>query len=109
MGLLFESLVIRDLRVYSQGLDGQVLHFQDEKGLEVDAVVELADGRWGGFEVKLGAKSIDAGAESLLRFAGRVDTKKAGEPAVLGVITGGGYGYRRTDGVDVIPIVSLGP
>lgn len=109
MGLLFESLVIRDLRVHAQGLDGRVLHFQDEKGLEVDAIVELADGRWGGFEVKLGAGSVDDGAETLQRFVDRVDTEKAGWPAVLGVIVGGGYGYRRPDGVEVIPITALGP
>ena len=109
MGILFESLVIRELRVHSQPLDGQVLHYRDNTGLEVDAVVELADGRWAAFEVKLGAGMADAAAQSLLRFRDRVDTAKCGEPALLGVIVGSGYGYRRSDGVAVIPIGALGP
>jgi predicted AAA+ superfamily ATPase len=106
---LFESLVIRDLRVLAQPLDGGVLHYRDNYGVEVDAVVQLADGRWGAFEIKLGAGLIDDGAASLLRFKDSIDTKKSGEPAVLGVITGNGFGYRRPDGIDVIPIGALAP
>jgi predicted AAA+ superfamily ATPase len=108
-GLLFESLVIRDLRVYAQAFDGQVRQYRDNKGVEVDAIVETGEGRWGAFEVKLGDARIDEGAASVKRFAAKVDTAKAGEPAVLGVITGSGYGYRRRDGVQVIPISTLGP
>jgi len=108
MGLLFESMVIRDLRVLSQPLAGRVLHYRDNKGLEVDAVVELADGRWAAFEIKLGQRAVDQGAESLLKFRKVVDTERRGEPAVLGVITGMGYGYVREDGVAVIPIGALG-
>ena len=77
--------------------------------LEVDAIVQLIDGRWGAFEVKLGASRVDDGAASLLDFARKVDTSKVGPPAVLGVITGTGFGYRRPDGVQVIPIGTLGP
>ena len=106
-GFLFESLVVRDLRVLSQPLGGTVLHYRDNKGLEVDAVVELADGRWAGFEIKLGPGAIDQGARSLLKFRDIVDVDRRGEPAVLGVITGTGYGYVRDDGVAVIPIGTL--
>lgn len=107
-GFLFESLVIRDLRVYSQALGGEVFHYRDHSDLEVDAIVDTQD-QWGAFEIKLGAPQIDAAAESLLKFAKRVDTRKRGEPAVLGVIVGSGYGYVRPDGVHVIPIGSFGP
>ena len=109
MGFLFESLVIRDLRVYAQRLDAQVLHYQDSTGREVDAIVEMAGGKWGAFEVKLGAGMVDQGAENLLRFADQVDTKKCGPPNVLGVIVGMGLGYTRSDGIRVIPIGALGP
>jgi predicted AAA+ superfamily ATPase len=107
-GFVFESLVVRDLRVLSQPLGGRVLHYRDNKGLEVDAIVELADGRWAAFEVKLGGRAIDEGAASLRRFRDIVDIERRGEPAVLGVITATGYGYRRDDGVAVIPIGTLG-
>ena len=106
-GFLFESLVIRDLRVLSQPLDGTVLHYRDNKGLEVDAIVELADGRWAAFEIKLGPAAIDQGAQSLLKFRDIVDVDRRGEPAVLGVITATGFGYVRGDGVAVIPIGTL--
>lgn len=108
-GLLFESLVIRDLRVYAQAADATVLHYRDNTGLEVDAVVEAADGRWGAFEIKLGQGQVDAAAAALLKFAERIDTAKSGQPAVLGVIVGSGYAYRRPDGVSVIPIATLAP
>jgi len=107
MGFLFESLVIRDLRVLSQPLGGSVLHYRDNKGLEVDAVVELADGRWAAFEIKLGQAAINQGAAALLNFRDIVDLDRRGEPAVLGVITGTGYGYVRDDGIAVIPIGTL--
>ncbi len=109
LGLLFESLVVRDLRVYAQASDATVLHYRDNTGLEVDAIVEVSDGRWAAFEVKLGQGQVDAAAASLLTFATRVDTAKCGAPAALGVITASGYGYQRPDGVHVIPIGALGP
>jgi predicted AAA+ superfamily ATPase len=109
LGLLFESLVVRDLRVYAQASDAQVLHYRDSSGLEVDAIVRCADGRWAAFEVKLGAGQVDDGAASLNRFAGQIDTGRCGSPGTLGVITGGGYGYVRGDGVAVIPIGALRP
>jgi uncharacterized protein len=108
-GLLFESLVVRDLRVLAQPLDGTVLHYRDNYGVEADAVVQLADGRWAAFEVKLGTGLVDEGAAALLRFRDSIDTRKSGEPAVLGVIAGTGYGYVRPDGVAVVPIGALAP
>jgi uncharacterized protein len=109
LGLLFESLVVRDLRVYAQAADASVLYYRDNTDLEVDAVVEARDGTWSAFEVKLGGRQVDAGARSLHEFAARVDTSRCGPPAVLGVICATGYGYVRQDGVAVIPIGALGP
>jgi predicted AAA+ superfamily ATPase len=109
LGLLFESLVIRDLRVFAQALDGEVFHYRDNYGVEVDAVVQLRDGRWGAIEIKLGSAQVDAAAASLLRFQRQIDRRQTGEPAFLAVICGKGYGYRRPDGVVVIPIGALAP
>jgi predicted AAA+ superfamily ATPase len=109
LGFLFESLVVRDLRIYAQAGRGEVKQFLDNKGLEVDAVVE-SDRGWGAFEVKLGGEEpIQEGAASLLKFASEIDTQRSGRPSTLGVIVGGGYGYTREDGVQVIPITALGP
>lgn len=108
-GLLFESMVIRDLRVYAQAMGARVYHYRDNTGLEVDAIVEAGPGRWAAFEIKLGISRIDDAARSLLKFADRVDTSRCGEPAVLGVIVERGYGYVRPDGVSVIPLGALGP
>jgi predicted AAA+ superfamily ATPase len=108
-GFLFESLVVRDLRVYSQPMRGEVRQFRDNKGLEIDAVVE-SDAGWAAFEVKLGGPAaIDEAAAGLLKFSREVDTKRSGEPSALGVIVAGGYGYTREDGIQVIPITALGP
>jgi predicted AAA+ superfamily ATPase len=109
LGFLFESLVVRDLRVYAQATDAWVSQYRDSGGLEVDAIVEAGDGRWMAFEVKLGQGQIDAAAASLTRFAARIDSARCGSPALLGVIVATGYGYRRKDGVAVIPIGALGP
>ena len=108
-GFLFESLVVRDLRVYAQHRDAEVLQYRDNTGLEVDAIVQAADGTWAAFEVKLGAGMIDAAAATLLRFARRVDPARSRAPAALAVIVAGGYGYVRGDGIGVIPIGALGP
>lgn len=108
-GYLFESLVVRDLRVYAQSNEARVMHYRDNTDLEVDVIVTRDDGSWGAFEVKLGPGQIDAAAGNLRRFVDRVDTSKVGEPSALGVITTFGYGYCRPDGVNVIPIGSLGP
>ncbi len=109
LGFLFESLVIRDLRIYAQTMDAQVLHYKDNTDLEVDAIIESIDGRWGAIEVKLGPGMVDQAAATLLAFADKVDTKKCGFPRFLAVITGFGLGYVRPDGVQVIPIGALCP
>jgi predicted AAA+ superfamily ATPase len=109
LGHLFESLVVRDLRVYAQAADARVLQYRDSSGLEADAIVEAADGRWAVFEVKLGLGQIDEGATTLAKFVRRVDTRRCGLPAAVGVIVGSGYGYVRDDGIAVIPIGALGP
>ncbi len=108
-GLLFESLVVRDLRIYAQAFGSRVKQYRDNKGVEVDAIVETDNGRWAAFEIKLAAGGVQEGVDSLRAFAAKVDTTKMGVPSVLGVITGSGYGYVREDGVHVIPIGALGP
>jgi uncharacterized protein len=108
-GFLFESLVVRDLRIYAQANDAEVLQYRDNTGLEVDAVVEAADGRWAAFEIKLGVGRVDEAAESLLTFKDRVDSRRSGPPQALGVIVATGFGYQRPDGIGVIPIGALGP
>ena len=108
-GFLFESMIVRDLRVYAQSAGARVFHYRDNTGLEVDAIVEAGPGCWAAFEIKLGVARVEAAAVSLLRFAERVDTRALGPPAALGVIVGSGYGYRRPDGVSVIPCGTLGP
>lgn len=108
-GFLFESMVIRDLRVYAQAMGAKVHHYRDDTGLEVDAIVDAGPGRWAAFEIKLGLTRIDDAARSLLKFAGRIDTERCGEPAALAVIVDRGFGYVRPDGVSVIPLGALGP
>ena len=108
-GSLFESMVVRDLRVLAAPLGATVSHYRDSNGVEADVVLQLPDGTWGAFEVKLGSERIDEAAASLQRFKNAVDTRRSGEPAVLGVITTASYGYVRDDGVAVIPIAALSP
>lgn len=110
LGLLFESLVVRDLRVYASAHDGEVLHYRDNTGLEVDAIVENGSGEWFAAEVKLGGTdAIDEAASNLRRLRDRVDTAVVGQPAKLVVVTAFGYAYDRPDGVAVVPITTLGP
>lgn len=108
-GFLFESLVVRDLRAYAQAADAEVFQYRDSGGLEVDAVVEAADGRWAAFEVKLDPSRVEEAAASLLKFAAKVDAGAKGEPAALAVITSGRYGFTLENGVHAIPINALGP
>lgn len=110
-GFHFEALVVRDLRIYSQPLDGHVYSWREGRGrLEVDAIVETPSA-WAAFEVKLTGDQavIDKAAASLLKFASLVDTSRHGEPAALAVITAIGGGGKRKDGVHIIPITALGP
>lgn len=106
-GFLFESLVVRDLRVYAQHVGASVFHYRDNIG-EVDVVID--DGtRWGALEVKLGVTYLEEAAKSLKRFVERVDTEHRGQPAFVGVVLPTRYGYTREDGIHVIPVQALGP
>lgn len=109
-GLLFETLCIRDLRVYADALGGTVYHYRDKSNLECDAVVHLRNGSYGLIEIKLGGKDlIDEGAKTLTDLANKIDTTKMKKPAFLMVLTGiGDYAYiRPDDGILVVPIGSL--
>ena len=108
-GLQFESLCVRDLRVYAEAIDGAVFHYRDKTGLEADAVIVLADGRWAPIEVKLGSRQLDEAATHLRRLRERVDADRMGEPSFLAVVTAGATAYRRDDGVLVIPLACLRP
>jgi predicted AAA+ superfamily ATPase len=109
-GLHFESLVLRDLRIYAQAMNARLSSWRDSRtGAEVDVVLELPDGRWAGIEIKLGETAADAAADSLLRFSEKIDTLRHGNPLALIVVTGGRFAYRRPDGVCVIPVTALGP
>lgn len=110
MGLFFETMCVRDLRVYASALDGEVYHFRDKAGLECDAVLHLRNGKYGLIEIKLGGEDlIKEGAKSLKDLADKIDTTKMKNPSFLMVLTGtGDYAYQREeDGVFVVPIGCL--
>ena len=110
LGFLFESLCIRDLRVYAQPLRATVSHYRDNTGLEVDAIIRRRNGDWIAAEVKLGGRAaVDAAAASLTKLRDRIDPEVTGPPRRLVVITSTGYAYERTDDVCVVPITALGP
>ncbi|MDR0460933.1 MAG: DUF4143 domain-containing protein [Nitrososphaerota archaeon] len=102
-GLLFESLCIRDLRVYAESLDGQVYHYRDKNGLEIDSVIELADGRWGAVEVKMGAGEVEEASEALLKLQKVVDIEKMNTPSFLMVLTATEYAFQMDNGIWVVP------
>ena len=106
-GFLFESLCIRDLKIYTQSYGGDITFYRDEKDFEVDAILRTSSGKWGAIEIKLGAGYIDEAANNLLKFKERVDIKKCGEPAFLMVLTGTKYSYKREDNVYVVSIGTL--
>lgn len=108
-GFIFETLCVRDLRVFADVLDGQVYHYRDKDGQECDAVIHLRNGQYGLIEIKLGGdKLIEEGAQSLKKMESKIDTDKMKAPSFLMVLTGvGGYAYRRKDGVCVVPIGCL--
>jgi hypothetical protein len=110
-GLLFENLVIRDLKIYTQSLDGNVYNYRDKSGLEADAVIHLNDGRWGLIEIKLGGETlINEGALTLIKLKEVIDQDKMNKPAFLAIITAtDSFEYKREDGIYVIPIACLKP
>lgn len=113
-GFLFESLCIRDLKVYSEPLDGSVAYYHDRNDVEADAVVHLGDGRFALIEVKLGANEVDKGAKNLNTIERLIKERNEKErqnpmrlPDLKIILTGTEYGYRRQDGVFVIPLGCL--
>ena len=108
-GLIFETLCIRDLRVYADSINGAVYHYRDATDLECDAVIHLRNGEYGLIEIKLGGdKLIESGAETLIKLKNKIDTSKMKNPAFLMVLTSTGkYAYKREDGVLVVPIGCL--
>ena len=108
-GLFFETLCVRDLRVFAESLNGSVYHYRDNTGLECDAVVHLRNGKYGLIEIKLGGDTlIEEGAASLKKLRSKIDIGKMKEPAFMMVLTGvGQYAYQKEDGVYVVPIGCL--
>ena len=108
-GFLFETMCVRDLRVFADALNGEVYHYRDKEGLECDAVVHLRTGSYGLVEIKLGGdRLIEEGAVNLKTLGGKIDTDKMKKPSFLMVLTGtGDYAYRRQDGVYVVPLGCL--
>lgn len=110
MGLMFESMALRDLRVYAQSLDARVCYYGDDTNLEADAVIEGLDGQWAAVEVKLGGgPAVSKAMESLRTVRSRIDTDRRGEPARLIVVTAFGPGYQTDDGIAVVPLTALKP
>lgn len=107
-GFLFESLAIRDLRIYAQANDGEVYHYRDKNDFEIDAIVHLRNGSWGAIEIKLNdSDQIEKACQNLLKFKNNINTEKMKEPSFLAVITASKNGYRREDGVFIIPLDCL--
>ncbi|MDO4930453.1 MAG: DUF4143 domain-containing protein [Bacteroidales bacterium] len=110
MGFLFETMCVRDLRIFAEALNGRVYHYRDKSGLECDAVIHLRNGQYGLVEIKLGGESlVKAGVETLNTLAGRIDTSRMKAPAFMMILTAvGEYAYRRPeDGIYVVPIGCL--
>ena len=108
LGLLFEALAIRDLRIYADAFGAHLYHYQDYANREIDAVLELEDGNWCAFEIKLGAHQIDEAAESLIRIRDSIRAEGGVPPKVLCVICGlTGAAYMRKDGVYVVPLTAM--
>jgi predicted AAA+ superfamily ATPase len=108
-GFMFEALCEHDLRIYSESLGAKLFHYRDGRGREIDAVIEMPDGGWGAFEIKLGAGQTDDAAEKLLSLSGLFE-RESNKPSVLCVVCGTtNYAYQRQDGVFVVPITALGP
>ena len=109
MGLLFETMAVRDLRTYAESIDGDVFHYRDSNGLECDSVIHLRNGRYGLVEIKLGGQAlIEEGAKTLNKFESLIDTKKMKGPSFKMILTAvGSLAYKREDGIYVVPIDCL--
>ena len=111
LGLFFEDMAVRDLRIYAEAHNGEVLHYRDNAGLECDAVIHLEDGRWGAIEIKLGGDDlIESGANSLKLLKAKIEGKSDEvSPSFMMVLTAVGASYQREDGIYVVPINMLKP
>jgi len=107
-GFLFESLATHELNVYAKANDASVFHYNDSYGLEVDAIVQKRNGNYAAFEIKLGVGFIEEAAENLKKFVKNIDTARMDVPKSLNIITGTGMSHRRSDGINVISLASLG-
>jgi predicted AAA+ superfamily ATPase len=107
MGYVFESLAIRDLRIYAQTMGAKIFHYRDSSGREVDAILEMPDGSWAAFEIKLGFGAAEEGVRSLLKFLENVDTNKVGMPKTMAVLTGSGVAAKHASGVNIVPLSTL--
>ena len=109
LGFLFEALCERDLKIYAESFGAKLYHYQDYKNREIDAVIEMADGRWAAFEIKLGANQIEAAAANLIKIRDEIAAEDDGvPPSVLCVLCGlSNAAYKREDGVYVVPITAL--
>jgi uncharacterized protein len=105
-GFFFESLCHRDLKIYANSMGGELYHYHDSYGLEIDGIIHLSDGKWGAVEIKLGGNEIEQAANNLLCLKNRVNSN-LGDPSFLMVLTGAPYAYKRTDDVLVVPIGCL--
>jgi hypothetical protein len=106
-GYLFESMCVRDLRIYAQKIGGEVCHYSDETNLEADAIITLPDGRWGAVEIKMGQRQVDEAANNLLNLKKKVNTDVMQPPVFLMVLTGNGFAMKLENGVIVVPITCL--
>jgi len=109
LGFLFEALCERDLKIYAESFGAKLYHYQDYAGREIDAVIELPDGKWCAFEIKLGANQIEAAAKNLIKIQDKIASDENGKPpGILCVLCGlSNAAYRREDGVFIIPITAL--
>lgn len=107
-GFLFESQAIHDIRVYAEALDASVYYYRDTDGDEVDIIVEMRDGTFAAFEVKLGIGSVDEATESLNRFKAKLTDHKQADLVSMNVIVGSGFAATRPDGINIIPLAALG-
>ena len=109
MGLMFETMCVRDLRVYAEYLDGEVMHYRDKSGLECDTVIHLRNGSYGLAEIKLGGqKLIEEGAANLKALAAKIDITRMPAPSFMMIVVGvGDFAYRREDGIFIVPVGCL--
>jgi predicted AAA+ superfamily ATPase len=109
LGILFESAVVHDLAVLASAVDGEVAHYRDSNGKEIDAIITLPDGRWGAVEIKLGGSQLATGAASLRAAIDHIDTDAVGAPAFRLVVTGTGPILVTDDGTVTAPLTALAP